>query len=73
LIKSGYEILKLSISCTRFEVIIVVLHTCRSSENICSSSDGAQEKEKRDQNRMKLSLAPKKKGAFFSVSPSVEG
>ncbi len=31
--------------------------TCRSSENICSSSGGAHEKGKRDQNRMKLSLA----------------
>jgi hypothetical protein len=30
--------------------------TCRSSENICSSSGGAQEKEKASQKLMKLSF-----------------
>jgi len=33
--------------------------TCRSSENICSSSGGAHENGNTGQNRMKLSLAQK--------------
>jgi hypothetical protein len=41
--------------------------TCSSSENICSSSGGAQEKGKRDQNRMRLSLA-QKSDAFVSLT-----
>jgi hypothetical protein len=54
-IKSQNEMLKLSISCTRFETNYSSC-TRRSSENICSSSVGAQEKGK---NRMKLSLPSK--------------
>ncbi len=42
-IKSGYEMLKLSIWCTRFESIYSSC-TGRSSENICSSNAVAQEK-----------------------------
>jgi hypothetical protein len=46
--------------------------TCKSSENICSSSGGAQEeKGKTGQNRMKLSLA--QQVVHFWVWPSVEG
>jgi hypothetical protein len=54
-IKSQYEILKLIIECTRFKTNY---SSCigRSSENICSSIGGAQEKGKRG---MKLSLPPK--------------
>jgi hypothetical protein len=33
--------------------------TCRSSENICSSSGGAEERKDEGQNRMKISLAQK--------------
>jgi hypothetical protein len=55
LFKSQYEMLKLSIECTRFESNY---NSCtgRSSENICNTSGGAQEKRK---DRMKLSLPPK--------------
>jgi hypothetical protein len=42
--------------------------TCRSSENICRSSGGAQEKGKTGQNRMKLSLA-QKVVHFLSLTP----
>jgi len=54
---AGKELgISFSISCTRLESNYSSC-TGRSSENICSSSGGAHEKEKRgDQNRMKLSL-----------------
>ncbi len=42
-IKSGYEMLKLSIYCTRFESNYRTNCTGRSSENICISSASAQE------------------------------
>jgi hypothetical protein len=42
--------------CTRFETSYSIICTGRSSENICSSSGGAQQKRK---DRMKLSLSPK--------------
>ncbi len=58
-IKSGYEMLKLSIWWTMLQSHYYSSPTSRSSENICSSSGSAQEKGKRGQNRMKLSL-PKK-------------
>jgi hypothetical protein len=43
--KSQYEMLKLSIQCTRFETNYSSC-THKSSENICSSTGGAQEKGK---------------------------
>jgi len=55
--------LELSILCTRFEVIIVVLSS-RSTENICSSGRGAQKKERQDETQFttkidgKTSLRP---------------
>ncbi len=45
-IKSQYEMLKLSIQCTRFESNYSSC-TGRSSENICSSIEGAQRKGER--------------------------
>jgi len=64
--KSQYEMLILRVQCTRFETNY---NSCivRSSENICSSSGGAQE-QRRD--RMKLSLPPKL--MVFWVSSPVE-
>jgi len=45
MVKSQYEMLNLNIKCTRFESNYSSC-TGRSSENISSSSGGAQEKEK---------------------------
>jgi hypothetical protein len=63
-IKSHCEMLKLSILCTRFE-INCSSSTCKSSEIICSSSGGAQERWKTRWNsvyhqnwRKKLVLVP---------------
>ncbi len=58
--------LKLSIQCTRFETNYSSCSTGRSSENICGSNEGAQEKTK---NRMKLSFSTKI-GGKFSLGPS---
>jgi hypothetical protein len=43
-----------------------------SSPKICSSGEGAQEKEREGQNRMKLSL-PQKKWYIFGFHPPFEG
>jgi hypothetical protein len=44
--------------------------TCRSSENICSSSGDAQEKGKRGSNMLELRLA--QKTVHFSVPPPLK-
>jgi hypothetical protein len=50
--------LKLSIQCTRFEVIIVVVHV--GAEKIyVAAVEALRKKERRGQNQMKLSLAQK--------------
>jgi hypothetical protein len=66
LFKSQYEMLKLSIQCTRFETNYSSC-TVRSNEIIRSSSGGGSGKRK---DRMKLSLPPKL--MVFSVSSPVE-
>jgi len=64
LFKSQYELLKLSIYCTRFETNY---SSCivRSNENICSSSGGGSGKRK---DKMKLSL-PSSLMVFWVSSP----
>jgi hypothetical protein len=57
-IKSQYEMLKLSIYCTRFQTNYSSC-TGRSSENICRSSGGAQEKEKTDETQFTAKIAGK--------------
>jgi hypothetical protein len=42
-----------------------------SSQNICSSSGGAREKEREGENRMKLSL-PQKNGTFLGFNPPLK-
>jgi hypothetical protein len=55
--------LKLTFSAQGWRVIIVPSCTGRSSENICSSTGGGQEKKK---DSMKLSLPPKLLGKLVS-------
>jgi hypothetical protein len=45
--------------------------TCRSSENICSNSGGAQEKEKTGSKPDEAQFGTKS-GAFLSLTPSPE-
>jgi hypothetical protein len=67
-IKPGYEMLKISILCTKVRGNYSSC-TCRSSENICSSSGSAQEKkERRGQNRIETQFGTKS-GAFLSLTP----
>ncbi len=54
-IKSQYELLKLSILCTRFERNYSSC-TGRSSENLCSSSGAAQVKERRDETQKTINF-----------------
>jgi hypothetical protein len=58
--------LKLSISYTRFEVIIVVVQV--GAVKIYAVVEALREKEIGGENRMKLSLPPKN-GAFLSFTP----
>jgi len=51
--------LKLSISCTRFGVIIVVVHVGGAMKIYVAAVKAIRKKESRVQNRMKLSLAQK--------------
>jgi hypothetical protein len=50
--------LKLSISCTRFEVIIVAVHVGAVKISL-AAVEGLRKKERGDQKRMKLTLAQK--------------
>ncbi len=54
-IKSQYELLKLSILCTRFERNYSRC-TGRSSENLCSSSGAAQVNERRDETQKSIKI-----------------
>jgi hypothetical protein len=59
--------LKLSIYCTMFKVIIVIVYV-RAVKIYAASVEALRTKERGDQNRMKLSL-PQKNGAFVSFIP----
>jgi hypothetical protein len=69
LIKSGCEMLKLSISCTRWFESNFSSCTGRSSENICSTTSGGLMKKEREvstQDEIQFTT-PKKKWCFFWV------